>query len=198
MAVAGNEMSRAMAAAFDVSAAALSTGFTGASQNVGSHNGALSNANVLLAINNINVNAKGLADPSKLCFVLHPAGIHDLRTEATAGSSAALSPVFGRQGLIDIWGKGVNSAVSAAYKGDLYGVPVLQSTSFVAHTSSEDYTGILLVRGEAILAAIKWMPRIEIQRETNNGRMGTRMLGSFCYGVGEKRDVCGVAILHGI
>ena len=84
------DMSSAMADVFDSTVMALFSGFTGASQNVGSTGTNITNAAILLAIANLQKNIKGIAGDSSF-FVMPPQFFYDLRSEVLAGSGAALA-----------------------------------------------------------------------------------------------------------
>jgi hypothetical protein len=189
IALAAGDMGAAMSDAFDVSALALIAAF---GTPIGTSNAALSWANVIQGVYAFRLAAKAMAGYG--AFIFDPVHVRDLILEQ-ASASAGLGQLHSTDQLARLFGQDdVGAGVLQSHCGNIMGIPAFQTGNCPA-ASSVNKCGCLMVVGQgrsAIGAAIKWSPRIETARETVNGRMGTKLLGSYMYGVIERRDAYGV------
>jgi hypothetical protein len=187
--IVARDLSAGMLDAFESDACALLDDFTNTAGGTGAN---CSHTYLIDAIYTLKLNAKGLAD-DRAAFVLHPRQVADVQIEA-AGALSNANP--GNARLVNtLLGDTANSKVLSSYVGDFMGIPVFSSGHVALNNSDADRGGALFVVGEALGAAVKYMPRIEMQRDINNGQPGTAVLGHFSYGVVELRDSLGVSII---
>jgi hypothetical protein len=119
-------------------------------------------------------------------------GLYDVRAELITPVSNGVAPAFARADLSSLFGGPLQN--QAAIKGFVAGhYPVFGSSNCPADGTT-DYHGALFVPGEAIGCALKWMPRVEMQRAASNGYNATTVLSTIAFGVVEKRDLAGVKI----
>lgn len=170
-------------------AAALLGGF---SNTVGTTTANITVAQAIAALTTLRINMKGAAN--KAAFVLYPQQVGDLQTAAVGeGSTTAFGPALGRQEVIDLYG--ANADVLGASCGSILGKPVFQSVHVPTANTGADSAGAVLCAGEALGAAIKWMPKLEMQRAIVNGQPGWAMMAYTAFGVGEILDAAGVSII---
>ena len=127
--------------------------------------------------------------PKPYVAVLHPAQIHDLRTDIVANGGTFYGPAIGSAlagtgGLID---KG------NGYVGSLFGVDIYQTTNVPTANSAADRAGAMFAKGEALGLVTKWPVRTELQRDAS--ARATEIVVTSCYGVGELMDAFGVPIV---
>lgn len=170
----GRLFGEAIARKIDQDATALFSGFTGLT--AGDASTALSAATVAQAV--AKLRAQGVPS-TDLSLVLHPYVAYDMK--------AAITNTFANPNASDV----VNAAMSEGYLGTLFGVPVYETSNIADTGTAGDYVGALFHRDALGLARIGDI-NIETQRAAEY--VGTRVVASAHYAVGELYDTYGVAI----
>ncbi len=167
------QLGRSLGDKMDVDITALFPGFN---TTVGTSTSAITLANILDGIYNIEVNdAGGLGS---LVCVLHPRQTADLRAELEADSASIYV------------GTSHPGTTSAGFFGSWFGVDVFQSTNVTA--DSNDRIGALFVRDYALGLVQKWAARVEAMRWPPI--RGFVMVATAMYGVFEIEDAAGVDV----
>lgn len=170
----GRLFGEAIARKIDQDACALFSGFENIT--AGGAATALSAAVVAQAVAKLRANAVPTTD---LALVLHPYVAYDLK--------ANLTNTFANPAAGDIQ----NEAMREGYVGQLFGVPVYETSNIADTGTAGDYIGGLFHRDGLGLARIGDI-NIETQRAAEY--VGTRVVASAHYAVGELYDYYGVAI----
>jgi len=186
------EIGGALVAQMETTFCALGTGFTGASQNVGSTTANANYDDLLEAIKNLQTNAPG-ACSVKPAFVFHPQAVYDIRGEGFAALSNQGNQYAEASTIADVYGAA--GSVMQQYSGSFAGIPIFAHNLIPTSTSGADRDNFLICEG-AIGAAVKWLVELESQRcIASDGANATRWLGTIAYGFGEVEDKRGVLIL---
>lgn len=179
----------ALAKAMDTSLLSL---YSGLSQSVGSAGSAITDANLLTAIQYLDdADAPG----SQRSLVIKPSQMKALllidkfvRADAV-GYMAQMSPI-----VTGALAKGdVQTAKPKGYFGQIYGIDVYVSTNVVTSGSSPVSTHNLLFHRDAFIAAVQ--ADVRIQSDYNIRSLATEVVADVLYGVAEYRDTFAVRIL---
>ena len=170
----GRLFGEAIAKKIDSDLLALFSGFSGLT--AGGASTALSAAVVAQAVAKLRANA---VPQDALACVVHPYVAYDLKKDLT---NTFANP---NAGIIQ------NEAMAQGYVGTLFGIPVFES-SLIANTGTAgDYVGGVFHR-EALGLAMVGDMQIETQRRASY--LGTDVVASAHYGVGELYDGYGVKV----
>jgi len=179
----------ALAKAMDTSLLSL---YSGLSQSVGSAGTAITDANLLTAIQYLDdADAPG----SQRSLVIKPSQMKALlaidkfvRADAV-GYMAQMSPIVTGA----LAGGNVQTAKPKGYFGQIYGIDVYVSTNVVTSGSSPVSTHNLLFHRDAFIAAVQ--ADVRIQSDYNIRSLATEVVADVLYGVAEYRDTFAVRIL---
>jgi N4-gp56 family major capsid protein len=169
----GRLFGEAIARKVDTDLLALFSGFSGG---VGAADAALSAATIAKAAATLRANGVPTQD---LACVVNPYVAYDLKANLT---NTFANP---NAGLIQ------NEAMSTGYVGTLFGIPVYESSLIANNGTAGDYVGGVFHR-EALGLAMVGDINIETQRRASY--LGTDIVASMHYGVGELYDGYGVKV----
>lgn len=170
----GRLFGEAMARKIDTDLLALFSGF---SSSVGAADAALSAATIAKAA--ATLRAAGVPAQDLAC-VVNPYVAYDLKANLT---NTFANPAAG---MIQ------NEAMATGYVGTLFGIPVFESNLIANNGTTGDYVGGVFHR-EALGLAMVGDINIETQRRASY--LGTDVVASAHYGVGELYDGYGVAVV---
>lgn len=170
----GRLFGEAMARKIDTDLLALFSGFSGT---VGAADAALSAATIAKAA--ATLRARGVPAQDLAC-VVNPYVAYDLKASLTATFA---NP---NAGMIQ------NEAMMTGYVGTLFGIPVFESNLIANNGTAGDYVGGVFHR-EALGLAMVGDINIETQRRASY--LGTDVVASAHYGVGELYDGYGVGVV---
>lgn len=163
----------AIARKIDSDLVALFSGFSGG---VGAADAALSAATIAKAVATLRANS---VPGDALACVVHPYVAYDLKKDMT---NTWQNP---NAGMIQ------NEAMMTGYVGQLFGVPVYESANIANTGTAGDYVGAVFHRDALGLAMIG---DIAIETQRRASFVGTDVVASAHYGVGELYDTYGVKI----
>ena len=169
----GRLFGEAIARKVDTDLLALFSGFSGG---VGAADAALSAATIARAAATLRANGVPVQD---LACVVNPYVAYDLKANLT---NTFANP---NAGLIQ------NEAMATGYVGTLFGIPVYESNLIANNGTAGDYVGGVFHR-EALGLAMVGDINIETQRRASF--LGTDIVASMHYGVGELYDGYGVKV----
>jgi len=179
----------ALAKAMDTSLLSL---YSGLSQSVGSAGSAITDTNLLTAIQYLDdADAPGkdrslVVKPSQMKAML---AIDKFVRADAVGYLAQMSPVV--TGALQ--GGNVKTEFPKGYFGQIYGVGVYVTTNVVTTGSSPVSTHNLLFHKDAFIAAVQ--QDIRVQSDYNIRSLATEVVADVLYGVAEYRDTFAVRIL---
>lgn len=115
----------------------------------------------------------GAVPTDGLAIVLHPAIAYDLKASlTTTGNTAFTGGAFGPV---------ANQAMMEGYIGQLFGVPVFETSNFTAATDAGDYVGGVFHRDALGLGIMR---DIQIETQRRASYLGTDIVASALYGTG--------------
>ena len=115
----------------------------------------------------------GAVPTDGLVMVLHPSVAYDLKAALTTTGNVAFS-----QGA---FGDVANQAMVQGYVGQLFGVPVFETSNFTAATDTGDYVGGVFHRDALGLGIMR---DIQIETQRRASYLGTDIVASAMYGTG--------------
>ena len=190
-----NEITRAILENFETAATALLAAF---SNTVGTSGSNATAANLLEAVKDLRVNAKSAS--GNAVGVLHPQQIYDIQSEGFVATSN-IGTAHAREDVQRVFGSEPGSGMTKAYVGNFGDLPLLSSGLVTTANSAADRAGGVFVypgagmNDAALGCALKWMPRIETQRNIVGGLNSTVYLGVMAYSVVEIEDNYGISVI---
>jgi len=184
-----NRAGYALAKAMDTSVLGL---YSGLSQSVGSAGVAITDANLLTAIQYLDdADAPGMdrtlvLKPAQMKAIL---GIDKFVLSDAVGYLAQMSPVVTGS----LQGGNVQTAKPKGYFGQIYGVDVYISTNVPTTGTSPVSTHNMLFHKDALIAAVQ--QDVRIQSDYNIRSLATEVVADVLYGVAEFRDTFAVRVL---
>lgn len=176
----GRLFGEAIARKMDKDLTALLAGFSASVSFTNDYTTAITPAAIFEAV--AKLRAAGVSMDGMAC-VLHPAIAYDLKKALTTnGNTAFVAGAFG-----DV----ANQAMVNGYVGNLAGVPIFETANIDYVTNAGDYPGAVFHR-DALGLALVGDITIETQRRASF--LGTDVVASCHYGVGELYDAYGVSL----
>lgn len=128
-------------------------------------------------------------------FVLHPQQLGDVDGQLLSGSGAGLSPMLGREDLINLYGMAPGSGMLKSYRGTLFGIPVFQTTNVPDVNTAADHGGALFAPQLAIGGVYKWLGKLVRASQASNLKLADSWQISAAYAFVEKFDSMGVSVI---
>lgn len=154
--------------------------FSGFSVGVGANTDTITPAKIAEAVAKLRANA---VPSDNLACVLHPYIAYDLKAALTTQGNAAFTG--------GAYGDVANEAMRMGYVGQLFGVPVFESSNIADTGTAGDYVGAVFHRDALGLAMIG---DINIETQRRASYIGDDVVASMHYAVGELYDGYGCAI----
>ena len=173
----GRLFGEAIARKMDQDLIAKFSGFT--TNTVGNTSTTITPALVMQAITKLK---NGAVPTDGLVCVLHPSIAYDLKAAlTTTGNTAFAAGAFGPT---------ANEAMQAGYVGQLFGVPVFETSNFANTGAAGDYVGGIFHRDALGLGIMR---DIQIETQRRASYLGTDIVASAMYGTGVVYEGYGVA-----
>lgn len=174
----GRLFGESIARKIDVDLMALFDGF---STGLGDGTGAIAPADIFNAVAKLKI--AGVPTDGVVC-VLHPAIAYDLKAALTTGGNTAAFGSYGQ-------GELANEAMRQGFVGQLAGIPIYESANMANTGTAGDFKGAVFHRDALGLAMIG---DISIETQRRASYLGTDVVASAHYGVGEIYDGYGVEL----